>query len=137
MKKLSLLLFPLLFLFACSDKLDIKQDYDFIIKTLPYPKTLKNGETTPLEFTIIREGIYKNTTYSFRYFQSDGKGVLMNDAGNPFAVNRLYPLNDDVFKLLYRSECNETQTLDIVFVDSVGKEFEYSISFQNDSSNKK
>ena len=122
--------------FACSDKLDIQQDYNFSVKTLPIAKKLQKGETVPIEFILIRDGIYKNTTYSFRYFQSDGKGILTNDAGNPFAVNRLYPINDDRFKLLYRSECNETQTLDFVFTDSFGKEFEYSISFQNDSSNK-
>lgn len=131
MKRILFLLLPLAVLFSCSDNLDIKKDYDFIIKTLPINKKIKKGQTVPLEFTIIRDKVYNNTTYSFRYFQSDGKGILTNDAGTPFAVNRFYPLDDEFFKLLYRSECNETQTLDFVFVDSFGKEVQYSISFQD------
>lgn len=122
-------------LFSCSGDLDIKQDYNYSIKTLPVPKAIKAGDLVPLEFEIIRDAIYKNTSYSFRYFQSDGKGELTNDAGEHFAVNRFYPLQTDVFKLLYRSACSETQTLDFVFTDNFGKETEYKISFQNDSKN--
>lgn len=119
---------------SCSDHLDIKQDYNYSIQTLPFPKSLKNGETTALEFTIVREAIYEDASYSFRYFQSDGKGVLTDDTGEHYAVNRYYPLRKDVFKMLYRSDCEETQTLDFVFrLDNFGKEVEYSISFQNNS----
>lgn len=135
MKQLIILTGIIIFFISCGEKLDIKKDYDYSITTLPIPKKLKNGETIPLEFTILKENVYTGTTYSFRYFQSDGKGILTNDTGNPFAVNRFYPLDDDFFKLLYRSECNETQTLDFVFIDSFGKEVEYSISFQNESKN--
>lgn len=119
--------------FSCSDSLDIKQDYSFSIKTLPVPKKLKQEEVTALEFTIIREGEYKKASYSFRYFQPDGKGVLMDNTGNAFPMNRLYPIVSDEFTLLYKSACAEAQTLDFVFVDNFGQEIEYSISFQNDS----
>ncbi|MDR2469356.1 MAG: DUF3872 domain-containing protein [Tannerella sp.] len=31
---------------------------------------------TPLEFSIVREGYYSETAYKFRYFQSEGEGIL-------------------------------------------------------------
>lgn len=120
-------------LLACNNSLDIKQDYAFSIKTLPVPKKLKQGEMTTLEFRIIREGIYKDAIYSFRYFQSEGDGILTNGSGKVFSMNRLYPIVSDEFILLYKSACAEAQTLDFVFVDNFGQEVEYSITFQNDS----
>lgn len=118
---------------ACSDHLNIRQDYAFSIELLPIPKKIKQNETIPLEFTIIRDGVYKDNCYSFRYFQSDGKGTLMDDKGEHFAFNRFYSLESDTFKILYKSECNETQTLDFVFRDIFGNEVEYSVSFQNNN----
>ena len=51
---------------ACNDNLDIKQDYLYSIETLPLPKSLKQGQTVALEFSIIREGYYIGTSYRFR-----------------------------------------------------------------------
>lgn len=118
---------------ACSDHLNIRRDYAFSIELLPIPKKIKQNETVPLEFTILREDIYKNNSFSFRYFQSDGKGLLMNDKGEHYAVNRFYKLESDIFKMLYRSDCDETQKLDFVFRDSFGNQTDYSVSFQNDN----
>lgn len=120
-------------LLACNDGLDIKQNYSFSVKTLPVPKKLKQGEVTALEFTIIKEGEYNKASYSFRYFQPEGKGVLMDNTGKVFPMNRLFPIANDEFTLLYQSTCSDAQTLDFVFMDNFGQEIEYSISFQNDS----
>jgi hypothetical protein len=117
---------------ACGDKLDIRQNDSFSIKTLPVPKRLQNGEIVPIEFTIIKEGSYTKTRYAFRYFQSDGDGILMDSSGVPFAVNRFYKLDKLLFTLLYRSECTETQTLDFVFTDNFGNKVEYTVVFQNE-----
>ncbi|MDE7074653.1 MAG: DUF3872 domain-containing protein [Odoribacter sp.] len=117
--------------FGCSSHLDIRQDYKFEIEMLPIPKKLQREEMVALEFAIIREEVFRDTRYSFRYFQSDGKGVLMNDKGEQYVMNRYYPLNADVFKMLYRSKCTEGQTLDFVFMDNFGLTVEYSVAFQN------
>lgn len=131
--KYTLLLLLMIMGLGCSDNLNIKQDYAFSIELLPIPKKIKQNETVPLEFTILREDIYKNNSFSFRYFQSDGKGLLMNDKGEHYAVNRFYKLESDIFKMLYRSDCDETQKLDFVFRDSFGNQTEYSVSFQNNN----
>lgn len=120
--------------FSCSDSLDIKQDYTFRVKTLPVQKKLQNGETTTIEFTIVREGQYQKTAYSFRYFQPDGTGTLTDDTGKTYPMNRFHPIENDEFTVLYQSHCKEAQTLDFVFRDNFGQEVEYSISFQNNSS---
>jgi hypothetical protein len=59
---------------ACSDRLDIVRDYGYSVETLPLPKKLVQGETVNLEFSIIREGYYRETAYKFRYFQNEGEG---------------------------------------------------------------
>jgi hypothetical protein len=61
---------------ACNDSLDIVQDYGYRVETLPLPKRIKQGETVALEFSIVREGYYKEAAYRFRYFQSEGEGLL-------------------------------------------------------------
>lgn len=133
MKVIIIIGFLMFSLVSCNDGLDIKQDYDFDIKLLPIPKKLKSGESAILEFSIIRTAYYDDTEFSFRYFQQDGKGILYNDEGVHFVMNRYYKVKDR-FKMVYQSICNELQTLDFVFTDSFGKEIEYSISFQPDNS---
>lgn len=118
-------------LYSCSDELTIKQDYDYSIQTLPIPQKIQQGETVPIEFIIVRDAVYKKAIYSFRFFQTDGKGTLTNDKGQPYTVNRYYNV-EDTFTLLYTSCCEETQTLDFVFTDNFGKELEYRVSFQNE-----
>ncbi len=133
MKYMILFLSIIGILCSCSSELDIKQDYSFSVKTLPLPKRLEQGETVALEFTLVREKIYKEADYSFRYFQSDGKGSLTDDTGQKLVMNRLYRIKSDEFTLLYQSACSEAQQLDFVFIDNFGQEVEYSVSFQNES----
>ena len=128
-----ILFLSLWILCSCSSDLDIKQDYSFTVKTLPLPKRLSAGESVALEFTLVREKIYKEAYYSFRYFQSDGKGILTDDKGRALTMNRLHSLTNDVFTLLYQSACSESQQLDFVFVDNFGREVEYSVAFQNET----
>lgn len=59
----------------------IKQDYDFSISTLPFSKKIKEGDEIIIEFHIEREGFYKDAAYFFRYFQTDGKGWLIDKDG--------------------------------------------------------
>jgi len=87
----SYILYVLLFsvvVCGCNEDLDIKQDYLYSIETLPLPKSLKQGQTVALEFSIIREGYYTGTSYKFRYFQSEGEGTLKNDKGKTLPMNR-------------------------------------------------
>jgi hypothetical protein len=120
---------------ACSDSLDIVQDYGYRVETLPLPKSLKKGETVALEFSIVREGHYEGTAYKFRYFQSAGVGILtFNNKTVP--MNRFQEIDSDNFVLMYQCTCEEQQQLDFVFEDSFGKRMEHTISFSGNRTEK-
>ncbi|GHT23303.1 hypothetical protein AGMMS4957_14670 [Bacteroidia bacterium] len=87
--------------------------------------------TVPLEFSIIREEHYAGTSYKFRYFQSDGTGVL-TCKGNTVPVNRFQEIASDDFVLTYQSTCEEQQQLDFVFVDNFGRRVDYTITFASE-----
>jgi hypothetical protein len=116
---------------ACNDNLDIVQNYGYRIETLPLPKNLKEGETVALEFSIIREGYYEGTRYRFRYFQSEGEGIL-SYRGKALPVNRFHDIESDNFVLTYQSSCEDQQQLDFVFEDSFGKRMEYTVAFSGE-----
>ncbi|MPL89534.1 hypothetical protein SDC9_35570 [bioreactor metagenome] len=114
---------------ACSDDLDIKQDYRFSVETLPLPKSLQKGETVALEFSIVREGHYEGTAYKFRYFQSEGTGTLTDSKGKSIPMNRFQPIASDDFVLIYTNMAEEQAQLDFVFEDNFGKRMEYTLTF--------
>jgi hypothetical protein len=121
---------------ACNDNLDIIQDYGYRIETLPLPKNLKQGETVDLEFSILREGFYTGTLYKFRYFQSEGEGLLSyKDKAVP--MNRFQNIDSDNFVLVYQSLSeNQQQRIDFVFENTFGRRVEYSITFGGESKDK-
>jgi hypothetical protein len=116
---------------ACNDSLNVVQDYGYRVETLPLPKRIKQGETVALEFSIVREGYYKEAAYRFRYFQSEGEGLL-SYRGKAIPVNRFQDISADNFVLTYQSLCDDQQQLDFVFEDSFGRQVEYSIMFSSE-----
>ena len=62
---------------ACSDNIDIKQDYEFTVTHLPVPKKLQVNEVAEIRCTLHREGEYNNTQYYLRYFQYYPKHIVI------------------------------------------------------------
>jgi len=122
---------------ACSDNLDIKQDYEFEITHLPVPKKIKKGETVEIRCQLKRSGYYKNTTYKFRYFQPDGAGSLKMDDSEPFLPNDYYNLTKESFRFYYTSQSEDQQIVDIYFFDSEGNSFVLNFSFNNKNDEEK
>lgn len=119
---------------ACSDNIDIKQDYEFQVTYLPVPKKLKKGETAEIRCQLERSGRYENTKYFFRYYQPDGTGQLQMDDGTVFLPNDYYDLDRETFRLYYTSQSEEQQVIDIYFFDSFGNSSILSFSFNFDNS---
>lgn len=119
---------------ACSNDIDISQNYAFEVTHLPVPKRLKKGETAEIRCQLHRYGRYDNTTYRLRYFQPDGKGTLKMDDGTVFLPNDYYDLTKEEFRLYYTSESEDQQVVDIYFFDSFGNSSFLSFSFNNDNS---
>ena len=137
MKSLKLFLPAAMALFitlgGCSNKLDIRQNYGYSIATLPLPKSLKQGEIVPLEFSVVREGFYTGTSYQFRYFQPDGAGILVYN-GVIIPVNRFQPVVSDTFTVYYQClDATQQQQLDFHFEDNFGQSVEYSVQFSADN----
>lgn len=119
--------------FACYDDLDVHQAYSFDLVTMPVPKKVKEGETIEIRCKLVREGNYRDTEFTIRYFQEDGYGVLKTEEGTVFQPNDLYPLAKSVFRLYYTSFSEEQSVFTVYIEDSFGQVIEKTFSFQNES----
>ncbi|MDL2262969.1 DUF3872 domain-containing protein [Bacteroidales bacterium OttesenSCG-928-I21] len=120
---------------ACSNDIDIKQDYEFSVTHLPIPKKLQVNEVAEIRCALHRNGEYNNTRYYLRYFQYNGSGQLWINGGEPFLPNDAYEITDTSFRLYFRSLSDDAHNIEVVFFDSFGKEFPLSISFGNKNVN--
>lgn len=118
---------------ACSDNIDIKQDYEFEVTHLPVQSKITEGETAEIRFQLIRSGYWEDTKFYMRYFQSSGKGELRTADGMVFLPNDLYEIQEETFLLYYTSESTDQQIIDLYFSDSFGNTFTLSFSFSNES----
>ena len=120
---------------SCEDELDVQQVYPFTVETMPVPKRLVKGETAEIRCELVREGYFSDTRYTIRYFQPDGEGTLRMDDGMVFMTNDRYPLDRDVFRLYYTSECEDQQTIDIYFEDNHDQLYQLTFTFDNKTDN--
>ena len=89
---------------ACSDKLDIRQVYEFDLATLPVQTTIVEGGEAEIRCQLVRSGRYEETEYP-----------------------------GETFRLYYRSLCTDQQTIDIYIVDSFNQTVTKSFSFNNET----
>ena len=113
------MLVALLYMTACSDKLDVQQMYEFDLATLPVQTTIVKGEEAEIRCQLVRSGEYQDTKYFIRYFQPTGKGELRMENGTVLLPNDLYPLPEETFRLYYRSFGTDQQKIDIYILDSL------------------
>ena len=120
---------------SCEDELDVQQAYPFTVETMPVPKRLVKGETAEIRCELIREGCFSDARYTIRYFQPDGEGTLRMDDGMVLLPNDRYPLDRDVFRIYYTSECDDQQTIDIYFEDNHDQVYQLTLTFDNETEN--
>ena len=118
---------------SCSDDLDVQQSYPFTVETMPVPKRIVKGETVEIRCELKREGQFSDARYTIRYFQPDGEGKLRMDDGMVLLPNDRYPLDREVFRLYYTSECEDQQSIDIYFEDNSepAQLFQLTFDFNN------
>ena len=125
------MLVALLYMTACSDKLDVQQMYEFDLATLPVQTTIVKGEEAEIRCQLVRSGEYQDTKYFIRYFQPTGKGELRMENGTVLLPNDLYLLPEETFRLYYRSFGTDQQKIDIYILDSFGQVVQKSFAFNN------
>lgn len=131
------MLVVLLYMTACSDKLDVQQMYEFDLATLPVQTTIVKGEEAEIRCQLVRSGEYQDTKYFIRYFQPTGKGELRMENGTVLLPNDLYPLPEETFRLYYRSFGTDQQKIDIYILDSFGQVVQKSFAFNNEAEDEK
>lgn len=118
---------------SCGDDIDVDGIYPFTVETMPVPTRLVQGETAEIRCQLKREGRFSDARYTVRYFQPDGKGTLRMDDGMVLKPNDRYPLDREVFRLYYTSECADQQKIDIYFEDNADQMFMLTFSFNNEN----
>ena len=88
---------------SCTPELAVRQDYSFSLSTLPVQKDIVKGAVAEIRCALSAEGDFKDTRYTIRYFQPDGKGELRLDDGTLLSPNDRYPLTRKNFRLYYTS----------------------------------
>lgn len=131
------MLVALLYMTACSDKLDVQQMHEFDLATLPVQTTIVKGEEAEIRCQLVRSGEYQDTKYFIRYFQPTGKGELRMENGTVLLPNDLYPLPEETFRLYYRSFGTDQQKIDIYILDSFGQVVQKSFAFNNEAEDEK
>ena len=120
---------------SCDKDRDVQQGYPFTVETMPVPTRIVKGETVEIRCGLKREGRFSDARYTIRYFQPDGKGTLRMDDGMLLLPNDRYPLDREVFRLYYTSECEDQQSIDIYFEDNSepAQLFQLTFSFNNET----
>ena len=131
------MLVALLYMTACSDKLDVQQMYEFDLATLPVQTTIVKGEEAEIRCQLVRSGEYQDTKYFIRYFQPTGKGELRMENGTVLLPNDLYLLPEETFRLYYRAFGTDQQKIDIYILDSFGQVVQKSFAFNNEAEDEK
>lgn len=115
---------------ACHRDLDVQQSYPFKVETMPVQKDIAQGETAEIRCTLLRGGHFSDTRYTLRYFQYEGKGHLrIGYSGDSLIPNDRYPIQSGDFRLYYRSESRERQSLELVFEDNYGQQQTIHLDF--------
>ena len=118
---------------SCTPELDVQQAYDFSLQTLPVQKDIIKGAVAEIRCSLKAEGDFKDTRYTIRYFQSDGKGELRLEDGTLLSPNDRYLLMQKEFRLYYTSHSTDRQTIDVYVEDNFGQKKELHFSFNGKS----
>ncbi len=106
-------------------------DKSFRLITLPVQPRIVKGETIEIRCKIKKADKNNQASYTIRYFQPDGKGILRMDDGTIFKPNDLYSLDRETFRLYYTSLSEGQQTIDVYIEDSFEQVVHKTFSWQN------
>ena len=118
---------------SCTPELAVRQDYSFSLSTLPVQKDIVKGAVAEIRCALSAEGDFKDTRYTIRYFQPDGKGELRLEDGTLLSPNDRYLLMQKEFRLYYTSHSTDRQTIDVYVEDNFGQKKELHFSFNGKS----
>ena len=133
-----------LFLYACNDKLDVQQEYDFSLSCWHLQSAIRKDESVEMRLTLNRSGNFRDTRYYIGYIQMEGKGEVYDKNGTRLVNRELHELeaitdldqsapSEQVFTLFYKSLSSKSSQIRLVVVDSFNQERTLDIAFENNS----
>lgn len=136
-----------LLLYACNDKLDVQQEYDFSLSCWHLQSAIRKDESVEMRLTLNRSGDFRDTRYYIGYIQMEGKGEVYDKNGTRLVNRELHELetitdldqnnpNEQVFTLFYKSLSSKSSQIRLVVVDSFNQERTLDIAFENNSEEK-
>ena len=137
-----------LFLYACNDKLDVQQEYDFSLSCWHLQSAIRKDESVEMRLTLNRSGDFRDTRYYIGYIQMEGKGEVYDKNGTRLVNRELHELetitdldqsnpNEQVFTHYYKSLSSKISKIRLVVVDSFNQVRTLDISFENNSEEEK
>ena len=133
-----------LFLYACNDRLDVQQEYDFSLSCWHLQSAIRKGESVEIRLTLHRSEDFQYTRYYIGYIQMEGKGEVYDKNGTRLINRELHELEamtdldksdpcKQVFTLFYKSLSTKSSQIQFVVMDSFNQERTLDIAFENDS----
>jgi hypothetical protein len=102
----------------------------YTLETLPVPRDILLNDTVEIRCQIAKEDKNNTSSYSIRYFQPEGTGVLIYGK-TALKPNDLYPLDAENFILYYVSNCTVRQAIDVYIVAGNGQTVQKTFTFEN------
>ena len=118
---------------SCEDDLDIQTNYPFKVEVMPVPTKVLRGQTVEIRCHLAKEGDYKNTLYTIRWFLYDGTGSLRMENGTVLLPNDRYLLENETFRLYYTSASIDAHKFIVVVEDSNGNSQTLTFNFNNEN----
>ena len=133
-----------LFLYACNDKLNVQQEYDFSLSCWHLQSAIRKDESVEMRLTLNRSGNFRDTRYYIGYIHMEGKGEVYDKNGTRLVNRELHELetitdldqsnpNEQVFTLFYKSLSSKSSQIRLVVVDSFNQERTLDIAFEKSS----
>ena len=100
---------------------------------MPVPTKVLRGQTVEIRCHLNKEGDYKNTLYTIRWFLYDGTGSLRMENGTILQSNDRYLLENETFRLYYTSASKDAHKFIVVIEDSNGNSQTLTFNFNNEN----
>lgn len=125
-------LIGVLILSGCDRSLSVEEVYSFHVETLPYYKSLHQGEKGEVKCTLHSDHPVANTTYTIRYFDPNKLSVLyLGEEGLALVPNERYPIDLGSFTLYCKPLRNTGKSdIEVVVEDNHGQSQSFTLSFE-------
>lgn len=127
-------------LYACNDKIEVQQAFDYSLSSWHLQSEIALGEEVEIRLTLKREDNFKDAEYYVGYIQMEGRGEVYDRNGILLVNRELHSLSEiagidtrnpmnQVFTLYYKNTGDKKAVIKFVVADNFSQERELTVSF--------